>query len=72
MTSIAQNLHDKTPYIGNEHITAANGQRLSISGAGQLVDNGYSVIFSSNGCVICDRQTGTIIGTGCKHGRMYL
>ena len=39
---------------------------------GQLIDNGYLVHFSSSGCVIQGRQTGKVIATGSKHGRLFL
>lgn len=39
---------------------------------GQLVDNGYSVHFSSFGCLIQDQQTGKVIKTATKHGRLFL
>ena len=39
---------------------------------GQLIDDGYHIIFSSTGCVIQGRQTGKVIATGSKHGRLFL
>lgn len=39
---------------------------------GQLVDNGYSVNFSSSGRVIQNRQTRKVIRTQSKHGRLIL
>lgn len=38
----------------------------------QLVECGYIVNFSPSGCVIQERQTGKVIGTGSKHGRLFL
>ena len=40
--------------------------------AGQLVDCGYLVNFSSSGCGIQEWQTGKVIGTGSKHARLFL
>lgn len=39
---------------------------------GQLVECGYLVNFSPSGCVIQERQTGKVIGTESKHGRLFL
>eukprot|EP00268_Persea_americana_P066589 TRINITY_DN9083_c0_g1_i6.p1 TRINITY_DN9083_c0_g1~~TRINITY_DN9083_c0_g1_i6.p1 ORF type:complete len:246 (-),score=11.42 TRINITY_DN9083_c0_g1_i6:87-767(-) len=39
---------------------------------GQLIDDGYHINFSSTGCVIQGRQTGKVIATGSKHGRLFL
>lgn len=38
----------------------------------QLIDDGYSVNFSSSGCVIQGWQTRKLIVTGSKHGRLFL
>jgi hypothetical protein len=38
---------------------------------GQLCDLGYEITFSSSGCHVQDPQTGQLIGTGRKIGRLY-
>lgn len=38
---------------------------------GHLVDNGYSVHFSSFGCLIKDQQTWKVIKMGTKRGRLF-
>ena len=37
---------------------------------GQLIEDNYSVHFSSSGCVIQDQQTEKMITTRCRHGRL--
>ena len=39
---------------------------------GQLIDDGYSVNFSSSGCVMQARQIGKVIAMGSKYSRLFL
>ncbi|CAN0899653.1 Retrovirus-related Pol polyprotein from transposon RE1 [Linum grandiflorum] len=38
---------------------------------GQLAEQGCRVIFDQHGCVVQDRNTGRMVGSGSKHGRLY-
>ena len=38
---------------------------------GHLSESSYDVLFGPSGCVIQDRQTEKILGTGRKHERNY-
>ena len=37
----------------------------------QLIDDRYSVNFSSSECIILEQQTGKVFTTGSKHGRLF-
>ena len=71
--------------IGTITLSSVSGQSLPLSNVyfvpklsanllsvGQLIDDGYHINFSSTGCVIQERQTGKVIATGSKHGRLFL
>ena len=44
---------------------------FNLASVGQLCDLGLTVIFSSHGCQVQDSQTGQVIGTGRKVGRLF-
>ncbi|CAL1373295.1 unnamed protein product [Linum trigynum] len=44
----------------------------SLVSVGQLTEEGCNVTFNSNGCVVQDKRTGTVIGTGSKRGRLFV
>lgn len=44
---------------------------FNLISVGQLCDLGYELTFSSSGCRVQDPQTGQLIGTGCKIGRLF-
>ena len=71
--------------VGTITLSSVTGQSITLSNVyfvpklsanllsvGQLIDEGYLVNFSSSGCVIQGRQTGKVIATGSKHGRLFL
>ena len=71
-----------SPSIGltipqNHSLTLSNAffvPKLSANllSVGQLVDQGCFITFSSSGCTIQDQQTGKVIGTRHKQGRLFL
>ena len=44
---------------------------LNLVSVGQLCDLGLTIIFSPHGCQVQDLQTGQILGTGRKVGRLF-
>ena len=44
---------------------------FNLISVGQLCDLGLNVLFSSSGCQVQDPQTGKILGTGKKVGRLF-
>ena len=44
---------------------------LNMISIGQLCELGYRVNFSKHGCIVQEPQTGHIIGTGCRVGRLF-
>ena len=44
---------------------------LNLVSVGQLCDLGLNVLFSPHGCQVQDLQTGQILGTGRKVGRLF-
>ncbi|PNX59249.1 gag-pol polyprotein, partial [Trifolium pratense] len=53
-------------------VMTADGTLMPIAGIGQLCDSGYSVMFSSTHCYVQDPQSGRLIGTGRRHGGLYV
>ncbi|GKU96661.1 hypothetical protein SLEP1_g9872 [Rubroshorea leprosula] len=44
---------------------------FNLISVGQLCELGLELIFSTHGCLVQDPQTGQILGTGCKVGRLF-
>ncbi|CAL1400598.1 unnamed protein product [Linum trigynum] len=44
----------------------------SLVSVGQLTEEGCNVTFNSNGCVVQDKRTGTVVGKGSKQGRLFV
>ena len=71
--------------VGTITLSSVFGQSITLSNVyfvpklsanllsvGQLIDDGYIVYFFYFSCVIQGRQTGKVIATGSKHGRLFL
>ncbi|KAL4028792.1 hypothetical protein IC575_012003 [Cucumis melo] len=60
-----------TPTIKLSNTYHVPNLTFNLASVGQLCDLGLTIIFSSHGCQVQDSQTGQVIGTGRKVGRLF-
>ncbi|KAL4035953.1 hypothetical protein IC575_004667 [Cucumis melo] len=60
-----------TPTIKLSNTYHVPNLTFNLASVGQLCDLGLTIIFSSHGCQVQDSQTGQMIGTGRKVGRLF-
>ena len=60
-----------TPALSVSNVYQIPKLAQNLLSVGQLAELGFSLTFSSSGVVVQDSQTGQIVGTACKVGRLF-
>ncbi|KAL0545170.1 hypothetical protein IC582_020316 [Cucumis melo] len=60
-----------TPTIKPPNTYHVPNLTFNLASVGQLCEFGLTIVFSSHGCQVQDSQTGQVIGTGRKVGRLF-
>ena len=60
-----------TPALSVSNVYQIPKLTHNLLSVGQLTELGFSLTFSSTGVVVQDSQTGQIVGTACKVGRLF-
>ena len=63
--------HASTSHLSLPETYCVPSLAFNLISVGQLCDLGLNVLFSSSGCQVQDPQTGKVLGTGRKVGRLF-